>query len=628
MFRKLLDPRAWLSSRAAIALAGLTVAAGGVLFFRGRLTSPALAQPPALAIAAPSTTAFQPNPTDYAARVVAFVHGTQAVTRQELGEYLITRLGPDKLTTLINRKIVDRECESRGIVITSAEVEAALEEKVKGLAVDRATFLKTVLAKHKKNLVEFKEDDLRPSLQMARLVRNRVEVSSDDLRKAFESAHGEKVEGRMILWPPGKEQAAQDAFTRLRDSEEAFSEAAAAQPTALASSGGKIKPIARYSLDENIEREAFKLRPGQVTPLIRTPQGVVLFKCDRRIPPDNTVSFEAVREKLAAEMKALKQTEEMGKVFKALREQAAPKVLLQKLDRATPGPMPSPTDAVAYLWGSQAITREELGEFLIQRFGADKLPYLINRKVIDLECKARGITVTDEEVEKDLSDYLATLRPAMDLKVFEKEMLLPLRKTLFEWREDVVRAKLLLGKLAAGRAKVTEEDLQRCFESHYGERLECRMILWPEGQHRFALAQYPLLRDSESEFDRAARNQPTPSLASAAGKLPVFGRHSLGDEQVEREAFRLQPGEVTPLIGTPQGHVMLKCDRRFPANANVTLDQVRDRLTAEVLDKKHQVEMQLCFAELYRKADPKLFLKGSDTPADPAREAEKMLRDK
>ncbi len=619
MFGKLFDPKAWLSRRASLAVLGLVVAGLGVFLSRGRLASPAQAQPPA---------PFQPNPADYAARVVAFVHGTRAVTRQELGEYLVVRLGPDKLVTLINKKIVDRECQSRGINITQAEVEAAFEEKLRGLAVDRATFIKSVLAKHKKTLVEFKEDDLRPSLQMARLVRNRVEVSPDDLRKAFESAHGEKIEGRMIMWAPGKEQAAQDAYTRLRDSAEAFNEAAAKQPNALASSGGRIKPISRYSMDENIEREAFKLQPGHVTPLIRTPQGVVLFKCDKRLPPDTTVAFEAVREKLHAEMQGLKQTEEMQKAFKVMREQADPKVLLVKTDRVEGGPTPGPTTPVAYLWGGQAITREELGEFLIQRFGAEKLPYLINRRVIDIECQSRGIAVTEDEVEKDLTDYLATLKPAMDRKVFEKEMLARMGKTLLEWREDVIRPKLLLGKLAAGRARCTEDDLKRCFETHYGERMECRMILWPEGQHRFALGQYPVLRDSEAEFDRAARNQPTPTLASAAGKLPQFGWHSLGDEQVEREAFRLQPGEVTPLIGTAQGHVMLKCDKRFPANAAVTLEQVRANLTAEVVAKKHEVEMQLVFAELHKKADPRLLLKSSDTPVDLAGDAEKLLKDK
>jgi len=212
--------------------------------------------------------------------------------------------------------------------------------------------------------------------------------------------------------------------------------------------------------------------------------------------------------------------------------------------------------------------------------------------------------------------------------VFEKELIGRMGKTLLEWREDVIRPKLMLGKLAAGRAKCTEDELKSCFETYYGERLEGRMILWPAGQERFALAQYPQLRDSEAEFERAARNQPTPSLASKAGKIEAFGRRSLGDEQVEREAFRLQPGEVTPLLGTPQGHVIFKCDKRYPANTAVTLEQVRAKLTAEVLDKKHQAEMQAVFAELHKKADPRPLLRTSDTPADLAGDARRMLRDK
>ena len=58
--------------------------------------------------------------------------------------------------------------------------------------------------------------------------------------------------------------------------------------------------------------------------------------------------------------------------------------------------------------------------------------------------------------------------------------------------------------------------------------------------------------------------------------MPAFGRHTLGDENLEREAFKLQPGEVSTLIGTPQGQVVIKCDRRIPPDTNVKLEQVRD----------------------------------------------------
>jgi hypothetical protein len=278
------------------------------------------------------------------------------------------------------------------------------------------------------------------------------------------------------------------------------------------------------------------------------------------------------------------------------------------------------------MWGGEVtITREELGEYLIHRFGADKLQYLVNRRVIEIECGKRGVKVTEEEIDADLKAYLATLPSKPDEKVFEREMLARMGKNLLEWREDVIRPRLMLDRLAKGRAQVTEEDLKKCFDAYHGERMECRMILWPRDQERFALQEYNKLRDSEVEFVRAARTQATPSLAAKEGLMPPFGRRSLGDDNVEREAFKLQPGEVSSLIGTPQGHVMLKCVRRHPPDTNVTLEQERARLTAEVLDRKHQIEMQLAFKELYEKAAPRLMIASSGTPVDLAAEARQLL---
>ncbi|MGL4555573.1 MAG: peptidylprolyl isomerase [Gemmataceae bacterium] len=621
MFATFFRPEARrLRRRVAMILGGLTLTAAGLYSARGLFVEKARAQAPPARTAEP---AFNPNPSDYQSRVVAYVHGGTAVTRQELGEYLVARVGADKIATLVNKRILDRECWARGVVVTAAEVDAALAAEMRGLALSQADFLKTVKAKHNKNLVEFKEDVVRPRLQVLRLVAGRVTVSADDLRKAFESMYGEKVEGRLILWPRGQEQWAIDNYARLRDNEAVFDEAARNQKTSsLAAGAGKIRPITRYSMDEKIEKEAFRLRPGQVSELINTPEGVMVFKCDKRLPADTAVNFEASKEKIAEEMKERKLQAEMAAAFQALRDQAKPQIVLKKAERLTPGPVPSPSSAVAYL-GSQAVTREELGEFLIARFGPEKLELMINRKILEQACAERQVELTEAAVDAQFDADLKGMN--MTRPVFEKEMLTKWGKTLLEWREDVIRPKMMLSALAAGRVKVTDEDLKKGFEAYHGERLECRMVLFSPEQHKFALSRYVSLRDDEAEFDRAARSQPVPSLASQAGKIPAFGRHALGDENLEREAFRLQPGEVSALVGTPQGHVLLKCDKRIPPDTGVTLDQVREKLTKEIHEKKTVTEMQVVFGELKAKANPRLLLRPSGMAEDVTAEARKAL---
>ncbi len=616
------NPRTWFRrplSRALWLAVGASALGIGIWCGRGWLLHRATAQQ-----TIPSPEPVPEVASDYTTRVVAYIHGGQPITRQELGEYLIHRFGADKLPLLLNKRIVDDACRERNIEVTSAEVDAAFQESLKGLAIDKDTFVRTVLSRYKKNLFEWKEDNVRPQVQMSRLVQARLAVSETDLRRAYESAYGEKIDCRIILWPHSKEKEALEQFGRLRDSEAAFADAAKRQETSwLAGSGGKIKPIGRWSANETLEKEAFKLMPGQVSTLIRTPEGIVLLKCDNRIPPDTSVSFESVRDKLEAEIRNNRLNAEITSAFQALKEKAKPQPLLKKYDRLPAGPMPAPTQVVAYLYGSKPITREELGEFLIARYGAEKVEFLVNRKIIDHACAEKNIVVTEEEVDAAFDAELKLLK--CDKNVFQKEYLSKYGKSLFEWREDVIRPRLMLTKMCQGRVTVTEEEIKKGYESYYGERLECRMILYPPDQKKFAMTEYAKLRDSEQEFANKAKSQASSTLAAQGGRIPIFGRHMLGDDNLEREAFKLQPGEVSELLETPQGYVLLKCDRRIPPDTSVKIEQVREQLTKEIHEKKVQMEMQVVFKELAAIAKPQLVLKNHSKPEDLLAETQKLL---
>src|SRR5262245_57701044 len=220
MFGALFRPLARRGVRRAALAVAVVAAAGLAWFCRGSFIHRATAQPAGGPAAAPAGAAqATATASDYASRVVAYIHQSQAITRQDLGEYLIARHGADKLPLLVNKRILDEVCRSRGIVVTAAEVDAELNGELKGLAIDRGTFIKTVLGRYKKNLYEFKEDILRPRLQLTRLCQARITVEEEDLRKAFESAYGEKVECRIILWPKEKRAEANKLFASLRDSE-------------------------------------------------------------------------------------------------------------------------------------------------------------------------------------------------------------------------------------------------------------------------------------------------------------------------------------------------------------------------------------------------------------------------
>jgi parvulin-like peptidyl-prolyl isomerase len=580
--------------------------------------------------AVPSARTAAPAPaktdefSDYSKRVVAYLFESEPITREQLGDYLIDRYGRDKIELLLNKRIIDDACRQYNVEVNAGEVEGALGEELHGLAIDQKTFINTLLARYHKNLYEWKEDVIRPKIQLSKLCRSRVQVGEDELRKAFEAAYGEKIECQIILWPKserGKADALAD-YARLRDSADAFDQKAKAQPKPeLAATAGKVRPFGRYVMgDENFDRIVFRLQPGEISEVIDTVDGPVVVKCLRHYPADASIRVESVRANLSKQLLDKKVVAEMQTVFDTLKKQAAPRILIKKKDKAEDSDGlsaiegPRSRQVVAVYNGQTPITREDLGEFLISRYGVEKLDFLVNRRIIDKACQKHDLHVTPQEIEAGLADDLKKL--GVDLKTFEKDFLGPYNKNLLEWREDVVRPRLLMAKLCQDRIKVGDDELKLAFDAEFGEKLECHMILWPPDQTRFALMEYTRIRDDPKAFEETAKHQASTSLAAKGGKIGPFGRHTLGSEDVEREAFKLQPGEVTTLIGTPEGNVVLKLDKRIPPNTTVTLESKRARLTQEVFERKVQIEMQTAFQDLRKTANPRVMLKDQGKPVD------------
>jgi hypothetical protein len=270
----------------------------------------------------------------------------------------------------------------------------------------------------------------------------------------------------------------------------------------------------------------------------------------------------------------------------------------------------NPRQVVAYIYGSIPITREEFGEYLISRQGAERLELMVNHRIIDLACQKKGIVITEAEVDAALADDLKAMN-VLSVKDFVNVVLKKYQKTLYEWKEDVIRPKLALAKLCRDQVKVSEEDLRNAFEAYHGEKVECQMIMWPASEKSRVLNEiYAKIRDSEKEFDMAAKGQASPALAGRAGRVDPFGRHTTGNDELENEAFKLQPGELSRVIDTPQGLVVLKCIKRIPAQTGVNLDAAeRAKLEKEIIDRKvAQIEIPKMFKQLRDQANPQIFL--------------------
>jgi len=261
---------------------------------------------------------------------------------------------------------------------------------------------------------------------------------------------------------------------------------------------------------------------------------------------------------------------------------------------------------VAYINGNTSVTREQLGEWLIARMGAQNLELMVNRIIIDNACKEKGITVTAHEVDQALAEDIKGM--GVNQADFVSKILKHYNKTLYEWKEDVIRPKLAMTKLCKARVHVTDADLRTAFDAYYGEKVDCQIILFPKAEENHAMSIYAQIRDDPKEFDKLATHQASPSLAATYGHIQPFGRHTTGNEQLEQAAFSLKPGEISGLIETPEGVVVVKCIKRLPPDKTKKFEEERAKLQKEVFEKKVQQEIPVCFKELRDKARPNLIL--------------------
>jgi hypothetical protein len=291
----------------------------------------------------------------------------------------------------------------------------------------------------------------------------------------------------------------------------------------------------------------------------------------------------------------------------------------QPAAQPAPGGTPAPIAdrrVVAYIYGSVPVTREDLGEFLIARGGYDKLELLVNKKIIEFEAAKRNITATATEVDAGLNDDLKGM--GIDKKDFVEKVLPRYNKSLYEWTEDVIKPRILLGKMCHDRIKVTPEELKKAFDNRFGERRQAKVICWNAMDLRAAQKQWDEARKGDVEFDRVARTQADPNLAASAGLIAPVGKFpDVETDECVKVLFSLKQGEISQLFNTPAGIMCVKCVAIIPADETKKLEgDLKAALEREVYDKRLSAEIPKFFGELKKVAQPNLLLKGPPSPKE------------
>jgi len=240
------------------------------------------------------------------------------------------------------------------------------------------------------------------------------------------------------------------------------------------------------------------------------------------------------------------------------------------------------------------IPLRDVFEECMRRVGDDVLDTMVNRAVIQLACEERGVDIKRPEVEQEI----VRIAKQFDIPVETwLQMLQTERKiTPEQYSADVIWPMLALKKLAGTSVEITDADLQRSFQRHYGPRVQCRMIMCDNV--RRANEAWQKAQQSPDDFERLVREYSIESNSRALnGSVPPIARFS-GNPELESAAFKLKTGEVSGIIqmGINQ-YVILKCEGQTEQLVH-DIREVQQQLHQELADEKVQEGVAKLFEEL------------------------------
>jgi parvulin-like peptidyl-prolyl isomerase len=260
-----------------------------------------------------------------------------------------------------------------------------------------------------------------------------------------------------------------------------------------------------------------------------------------------------------------------------------------------PAQATSPTERLKIVAevNGEPVTREELARDCIQHYGKDVLDRLVNKYLVMQECQRRGLTVSREEVNAEIE------RTASKFKLPVHEWLKLLKQErgvgAEQYASDIIWPRLALQKLAGADLNVTGAEIQRAYDSQYGEAVKARMIVCNDA-HSAEQVRAAAVASPDSFGDLAKRYSKDVASAASMGVIPPIHRFQ-GQKEIELVAFTMSPGEISKPIKVGDQYVILKCEDRLQATANVPLEKVKMGLNDMIRENK----MRRLASEIFRR---------------------------
>lgn len=560
---------------------------------------PAAAQPPAASAAKKEL------------KTVAAVNGEE-ITREDLARECLWHYGKDVLESMVNKRLIARECARHGITVTQEEVSAEITRLSSrfNLPVDR--WMKMIEQERGISPAQYEGDIIWPTLALRKLAGREVEVTPEELKREFETQNGPMVQVRLIMCSSKEKAERVHALATANPDQFGALAKQHSEDVNSASAEGLIQPIRKHVGYKEVEEAAFRLQPGQISPVLKVGNQHIILKCERHIAGRDERDLQYVAKQLEEAIRDQKLRNAASGIFRKLQDAAKVDVFFG--DKARRDQAPGVAAVIQGPAGAEQISLRELAEECITRHGADVLEGTINRRLIEQACKKRNIVVTEADMDEEIARAAALVLPPMpdgspDVKEYLKQATGEQNVPLEIFRRDSIWPSVALRKLV-GKVEVSEEDIERGFQANFGPRVRCRAIVMNDMRRAQEVWDKARSRPTADFFGELARQYSVDAASgSMGGQIPPVKRFG-GQPALETQAFELAPGEISGIFQLDGKYVILFCEGRTDP-LQVSKEEVRKELHDDIYEKKLRIAMAKYFQNLQDTATIDNYLAGT-----------------
>ncbi|MGD0384302.1 MAG: peptidylprolyl isomerase, partial [Thermoguttaceae bacterium] len=189
---------------------------------------------------------------------------------------------------------------------------------------DVDAWLEQVAKEQGVSLELYRRDAVWPSAALRKLAGEKVDVTDEDLQKGFEANYGAKV--RCLAIVLNNQRRAQEVFEKARkhNTSEYFGDLAAQYSIEPGSNAlrGEVPPIRKWGGQPVLEKEAFALKPGELSGVIQVDDKFILLRCEGFTQQPMDVKFADVRDEIYKDLYEKKLHMKMAECFENLQDSA------------------------------------------------------------------------------------------------------------------------------------------------------------------------------------------------------------------------------------------------------------------------------------------------------------------